>query len=1141
MVSDEPDPTLSARAGTSRAPFVAFISYRHVEPDRRWAKWLHRKMEGYRVPRRLMRERQLPRRVGRIFRDEEELAASSDLSAGIRRALDDSDYLIIVCSPRTPSSQWVNAEVEYFKKLGRAHHLLAFLIEGEPAEAFPGSLGAIRPSAVTLDRSLGVSTDAIEPLAADVRPSTSERARHQRRMATLRLVAAVVGCRFDDLRQREQERRSRVLVYILAALALFTSVIAGLGFLAEANRERAVAERDRALRNQSLFVAGLARSETSRGDTTAGMLLALEALPRNFVRPDRPLVPEAVEALYQTILARRELAIFRPQGELSSVAIGRDGQRVLTVSSKGGAQLWDAANGAEIAVLARDGIHAKRAEFNPDGSRILTTDDTGPARLWDARIGAELSLIGEGDAPVSRADFSPDGTRILIVSKNGAQLWDSQSAKLLAGLGHTFATPQSFSADGSRILSFGLMNGDVRLWSAKSGQQLSQFTDVPDILFPALSADGTRILTWSMSGTARVWDADSARQLWLLREPDSLLWAELSRNGSRVVTFLGNGTVRLWDVTTGGDLASLGSDLGLTGPDIGNARGVFSPDQTRLVVEGHLFDAASGQKLSDLRGDAEFVFSPNNQRLVTYGGRATLWDAASGRQVAVLPHEPPTGDAHIVFGPGGSAKDVAFSPDGSRILTASEDGTARLWNSVDGAELAVFRGHEGPVRHAAFSANGQRVLTTSPDGTARLWDAGEGPEVTSVHGQPGPVRNAVFAADGSRVLIASGDRTIRPWIVADGRQIQAVGGNQPGINQVAFDISGRVMALALTDNTVRVMDAVTGGDLSVLRGHEKPVERAVFSRDGERLLTLGGDYRTVIWDVSTGAEQVVLQHEGGLSSAEISSDGTRVLTTAMGSTGRQGDYRRMANLWDSRSGRKLATFREAGSAISLAMFSPDGSRILTGGENGIARLWAAADGRELVVLPQHENFVSEAAFTGDGQRLVTVAYDRVALLLDAGSGREIARLQQALGVRHIRLARNGSRALTLPSGAEPLRVWDVASGKQIALLTGHDGFVLDGQLSPDGKLAVTFSEIDGTARLWDIDMGHQLGVLRRGDRVNYAAFSPDGTRVLVVSADGTARLFPAFASGQALVDHTHAVLPRKFSEQDRRRYFLAAE
>jgi WD40 repeat protein len=1142
MAANEDYKTPSTATEARLGPFLAFISYRHVEPDRKWAKWLHRRMESYRVPHRLAREHQLPRRVGPIFRDEEELAASSDLSAGIRQALDASNYLIVVCSPRTPASRWVDAEVDHFKKLGRGDHVLALLIEGEPAEAFPRSLRTIRPAAIAPDPALSESIAALEPLAADVRPSTSEGASYRRRMATLRLLATVLGCRFDDLRQREQERRTRVLVYVVAALALLASIIAGLGFLAETNRERAVAERDRALRNQSMFVAGLARRETNRGDTTAGMLLALEALPRDARRHDRPLVPEALEALYQAILARRELAVFRPAGELSSAALGHDGQRVLTVSSEGGARLWDAASGAALAVLGNGGIVAKRAEFNPDGSRILTTDETGPAHLWDARSGTELALIGEGAAPVSRADFSPDGTRILTLSKLGAQLWNSQSAKLVAGFGLALATPQSFSADGSRILSFGLMTGDVRLWSATSGKELSQFRDVPDIFIPTLSADGTRILTWSMNGAARVWDADSARQLSLLREPSYLQWAELSLDGSRVVTFAGDGAVRLWDASSGHDLALLVSDpdFGLIGPDTGQARAVFSPDQTRLVTEGRLFNAATGQKLGDLSGDAHAVFSPTSERLVTYGGRAILWDAA-GKQLAVLPHEAPTAQSHTIFGPGGSVKEVAFSPDGSRILTASEDGTARLWGSADGVELAVFRGHDAPVGHAAFSADGQRILTTSADGTARLWDAGEGPEVSSVRGQRGPVRNAVFSADGSRLLIASGDRTVRPWIVADGRQIAVLGSDQSEVNQVAFDIGGRRIAIAFADGTVRVLDAATGTELSVLRGHEKAVERAVFSGDGERLLTLGGDYRAVVWNVSTGVAQAVLQHEGGLYSAEISVEGTRVLTTAIGPTGRPGDYRRMAYLWDMPSGTKLATFREVGSALSMATFSPDGSRVLTAAENGVARLWAAADGRELTMLPQHENFVPEAAFTADGRRLLTVAYDRVALLLDAASGREIARLQQAFGVRHIRLAADGARALTLSPGVEPPRVWDTASGNQIASLTGHEGFIQDAALGPNGRHAVTFSQSDGTARLWDTDTGHQLAVLRSADRIDHAAFSPDGTRVLIVSSDGIARLFPVFATAEAVVAHARAVVPRKFSERDRQRYFLSRE
>ena len=498
--------------------------------------------------------------------------------------------------------------------------------------------------------------------------------------------------------------------------------------------------------------------------------------------------------------------------------------------------------------------------------------------------------------------------------------------------------------------------------------------------------------------------------------------------------------------------------------------------------------------------------------------------------MAVLPHEA-------------RVNDVAFSLDGSRILTASEDGTARLWSNADGKELAVFRGHEAPVTHASFSADGRRVLTTSADGTARVWDAGEGADITSVHGQPGSVRSALFSADGSRVLIASGNNAVRPWgfSVAEGTLIASVGGDLSGASHVAFDIGGTRIAIAFGDGTVRVFDATTGAELAVLRGHEKAVERAVFSRDGKWLLTLGADYRIVVWDVSKGIAQGVLQHEGGLHSAEVSADGTRVITVALGATEVSGDYRRMAYLWEMPSAKKIATFREAGSAVSLAMFSPDGNRVLTGGENGVAHLWTADDGRELAVLPQHENFVSEAAFTADGRRLVTVAYDRVALLLDPVSGRQIARLEQPLTVRHIRMARDGSRVLSLPAGPDPVRVWDTASGRQIASLAGHEGFVQGAEIGPDGKFAVTFSQSDGTARLRDLDAGHQLVVLQRGDRIDYATFSPDGTRLLLVSGDGSARLFPVFGSGQELIAHARAVSPRKLSEQDRRRYSLAAE
>src|SRR5262245_2991371 len=440
-----------------RTPFAAFISYRHTEPDRRWAKWLHSALERYRVPKQLVRQLGVSGRIGRIFRDEEELAASSDLSAGIREALENSEYLIVVCSPRTPLSEWVNAEIEHFRSLGQSQRILALLIEGEPSEAFPKALREIRRSVVDATGQSREKLETLEPLAAEVREHDTDRRRFRERMAKLRLLATILGCRFDDLRQREQERRRRTITYAVAFLVVLSSPMAGLGFWAERNRRTAVAERDRALRNQSLFLANLSNQQTARGDGTAGMLLALEALPRDLSRPERPYVAEAETSLHQAIYARRELAVFRHADPIKVASVSHRGVRILTVSEDGSARLWNGVDGVEVATLRGHEAPIRQAQFSPDAARILTISEDGAARLWNTADGAALALLGGRETLIRQAAFSPDGVRILTSSEgSAARLWDAASGRPLATLATGIGTPGSFSPDGLRILTASL-------------------------------------------------------------------------------------------------------------------------------------------------------------------------------------------------------------------------------------------------------------------------------------------------------------------------------------------------------------------------------------------------------------------------------------------------------------------------------------------------------------------------------------------------------------------------------------------------------------------------------------------------------------------------------------------------------------
>ncbi|MHC5012025.1 MAG: toll/interleukin-1 receptor domain-containing protein, partial [Planctomycetota bacterium] len=230
--------------GPTPPRYAAFLSYRHVDPDRSWAAWLHAALENWRTPRRLVRERGLPRRLGRVFRDEEELHASHRLSSAIDEALEQSRYLIVVCSPRTPASRWVNQEVVRFREMGREDKILALLVDGEPSEAFPEALRPVRRPITGASGASREEIEEVEPLAADVRPTAGESTRYLKRMALLRLLANLLGCRFDDLRRREQERRTRKLLAagaFMAVLLVLFAVLAGVAVHQRSRAEEALA------------------------------------------------------------------------------------------------------------------------------------------------------------------------------------------------------------------------------------------------------------------------------------------------------------------------------------------------------------------------------------------------------------------------------------------------------------------------------------------------------------------------------------------------------------------------------------------------------------------------------------------------------------------------------------------------------------------------------------------------------------------------------------------------------------------------------------------------------------------------------------------------------------------------------------
>ncbi len=484
-------------------------------------------------------------------------------------------------------------------------------------------------------------------------------------------------------------------------------------------------------------------------------------------------------------------------------------------------------------------------------------------------------------------------------------------------------------------------------------------------------------------------------------------------------------------------------------------------------------------------------FSPDGTRIVTASGDGTarLWATASGQEIAAV-------RGHV-----SGVRSACFSPDGASVVTASHDRTARLWDATTGQEIAALRGHEDSVQSACFSPDGARIVTASGDGTARLWAAASGQEIAAVRGHVSGVRSACFSPDGSRLLTASDDYTARLWDATTGLELDTLFGHENEVRSAHFSPNGAQIITASHDRTARLWDATTSQELATLRGHEDGVHSACFSPDGALILTGSWDRTARLWDAITGQQLAILRgHEDWVQSACFSPDGARILT---------GSSDRTARLWGAGIGADLAALRGHEDGARNACFSPDGARIVTASGDSTARLWDATTGQRLTILRGHGDLVQSACFSPDGARIVTASGDSTARLWDAATGQQLAMLcNHENEVQSACFSPDGARIVTA-SLDRTVRLWDATTGQQIAVLRGHERWVQTAYFSPDGARIVTASG-DRTARLWDAGTGDALAVLRGHEgEVNSACFSPDGARTLTASSDRTARLWDA--------------------------------
>jgi len=551
--------------------------------------------------------------------------------------------------------------------------------------------------------------------------------------------------------------------------------------------------------------------------------------------------------------------------------------------------------------------------------------------------------------------------------------------------------------------------------------------------------------------------------------------------------------IKVWDAETGRPRHTLES-LSKSVPCL-----AFSPDGKTLAAVDHrwgaevkLWDMATGEgRASNLshRGTLfSMAFSPDGKTLATgcLFNPIQFWDAATATVRKTLGRH------------GGVPYAVAFSPDGSSLASGSQDNTVKLWDTETGREQATLTGHTNWVRSVAFSPDGKTLASASLDNTVKLWHVEDATLKTTLTGHTGQVWCVAYALDGT-LASASADRTVKLWDPETLVEPHTLRGHGKTVSALAFSPDGKMLVSGSFDGKVKLWDMRAGRTSDVLRGHTAPIRSVAIAPDGKTVVSGSDDYTVRIWEMETGRHRQTLEgHRGWINALAISPDG-KTLATA-------GQDNRL-RLWDLATGQQRADVKgSAGRGVRAVAFAPDGKTLATADDHFWASLWTV-DPLEGFVHVVHDFWVNAVAFSPDGRTMASGSHDHTVRLCDVETHKERAILKGHRGfVLSVAFSPDGK---TLASGSydNTVKLWDADSSRLRETLAGHVGEVNSVAFSPDSRILASGSS-DNTIKLWYLGTDKQPETLTgHTSDVSSVTFSADGNTLVSGSFDGTVRIW----------------------------------
>lgn len=674
----------------------------------------------------------------------------------------------------------------------------------------------------------------------------------------------------------------------------------------------------------------------------------------------------------------------------------------------------------------------------------------------------------------------------------------------------------------------------ILIWSSPTSRR-----HLGGIRSVAWSSDGKRLASADSNGTIRLWNPNSGNLIEQFQghehSVNALSW---SPDCKQLASAGDKWTIRIWNISNS---VSLARDLSA---GEGHVYGLtWSPDGSRLATSAGtgftIWELASGEGkaflMDGLHGVFALSWSPEGERLASAGmrekangevtGAVHFWDTAAGQQVGAS-----------IDGQGTLVNALAFSPDGSRLATGSDDGAIRQYCGSSGKILAapikMAHGKNTEVKALVWDPLGSILASSGKDGTIRFWDPDSGELLGDpFHGHIGQNVSISWCPDGRRLASGGAEGILTIWDTTDPANANATQSHQGGARIVTWSPDGRMLASAGEDGAIRFWDTSNGSArYSPLLGHNGEVSDLDFSPDGSLLASAGADGTIRLWKMDANQPcalgSPLLGHgKGNLDAEWICAVAFSPQGNLLASAGADGTIR----LWD------VATFQEDREplkghkenlhgwfGVCAIAWSPDGSRIASGGNDGTIRLWNAETGQEYVTpLLGHGSdgldfgSVNSVAWAPYGDLLVSGGDDSTVRLWDPIGGQQVNAplVGHDAAVSSVAFSPDGSRIVSAATEDEgTIRFWEVGSGAPIGLpYSGHNSAIDSVRWSPDG-IRLASAGRDGMVKLWEAASNRSPVVILRGNKqwANEISFSPDGRSLASAGHDGTLSKWNAF-------------------------------